>query len=71
GEGVVIGINVLLELIRVKINDSDGPDGFNDNNDGIRTYSLHDVTKIKEIETGDELGLSEELEYELKELDEI
>jgi len=71
GEGVVIGINVLLELIRVKINDSDGPDGFNDNNDGIQTYSLHDVTKIKEIETGDELGLSEELEYELKELDEI
>lgn len=71
GEGVVIGINVLLELIRVKINDSDGLDDFSDNNDGIRTYSLQDVTKIKEIETGDELGLSEELEYEIEELDEV
>ena len=71
GEGVVIGINVLLELIRVKINDSDGLDDFSDNNDGIRTYSLQDVTKIKEIETGDELGLSEELGYEIEELDEV
>lgn len=71
GEGVVIGINVLLELIRVKINDSDGLGDFSDNNDGIRTYSLQDVTKIKEIETGDELGLSEELEYEIEELDEV
>ncbi len=71
GEGVVIGINVLLELIRVKINDSEGLNDFGDNNDGIHTYSLHDVTKIKEIETENDLGLSEELEYELKELDEI
>ncbi len=71
GEGVVIGINVLLELIRVKINDSDGLDDFSDNNDGIRTYSLQDVTKIKEIETEDELGLSEELGYEIEELDEV
>lgn len=80
GEGVVVETNVLLELVKVKINgldnsnDSDSLDNLDNidnNNDGIQTYSLHDIIRIKEVETEDKLELPGETKPELNNLDEI
>lgn len=65
GEGIVVEANVLLEFVKVRINNP------NDNNGEIKSYFLHDVTKVKEVEVEDELDIPEELKSELKKLDEM
>lgn len=69
GEGIVVEKNILLELIKVKINHDD------DNDKTIGTYSIHDVTKIREIEKEEDqpeisMELSEDEARELRDLDE-
>lgn len=64
GEGTVVESNVILEFVKVKVNNP------KDNNGEAKIYFLHDVTKIKDVEVEDELDISEELEKELKYLDE-
>ncbi|HZJ77122.1 MAG TPA: stage 0 sporulation family protein [Oscillospiraceae bacterium] len=69
GEGVVVETNVLLEVVKVKINDLDNPNDSNssdnldytdNNNEGIQTYSLYDVTEAKKIETEGKSDLPKE-----------
>lgn len=64
GEGTVVESNVILEFVKVRINN------LKDNNGEAKTYFLHDVTKIKDVEVEDDLDIPEELEKELKYLDE-
>lgn len=64
GEGIVVEANVLLEFVKVKINNQ------KDNNGDIKVYFLHDVTKVGEVEVEDDLDIPEDLELELKKLDE-
>lgn len=64
GEGSVVEANVLLEFVKVKITDP------NEHNGEIKTYFLHDVTKVKEVETEEDDDIPEDLELELKILDE-
>lgn len=66
GEGLVVEKNVLLETVKVKINKEDENDKI------IETYSIHEVTKIREMEMEGEgdIELTEDEERELLELDE-
>lgn len=66
GEGVVVETNVLLEFVKVRISRP------TDNSGDVKTYFLHDVTKIKGVEVEEEdIDIPEELISELKKLDEI
>jgi len=64
GEGIVVDTNVLLEVVKVKFNNA------KDHNGEVKTYFLHDVTKVKEIEVENSIDIPKELESVLKELDE-
>jgi len=64
GEGIVVDTNVLLEFVKVKFNNP------KDHNGEVKTYFLHDVTKVKEIEVENSIDIPKELESVLKELDE-
>lgn len=61
GEGTVTEVNVLSELVKVRINNAkDAAE--------IKTYFLHDITRIKDVEV-DDLNIPADLEHELKKLD--
>ena len=62
GEGTVTEVNVLSELVKVRINNTkDAAE--------IKTYFLHDITRIKDVEIEEVVDIPEELVHELKKLD--
>ncbi|ABR46328.1 PSP1 domain protein [Alkaliphilus metalliredigens QYMF] len=66
GEGIVLDTNVLLELVKVKVRNGDN------GAEEVKSYFLHDVTKIKVVQKKaqqDDLEIPEELKDELKNLE--
>lgn len=62
GEGTVTEVNVLSELVKVRINNTkDAAE--------MKTYFLHDITRIKDVEIEEVVDIPEELVHELKKLD--
>ncbi len=67
GNGVVVETYVLLELVKVKTNNSN-KNGIGDNNNGeVQIYPLDDVAEIDDTETKDKEELREESKGELEE----